>query len=167
MTIIVSGIDLLQKRVKPLVELRAKANTGRAVIPGKLLRELAGYRYTVFTFILGNRKETTIVRSLNSQERLWLRQYLSIIPTFSFSEHAKSTKSASYCRIGMVGVKTYTQVLTDARTIGMGSSLASVRDVRGFPLNPASLLGIKDWDLSTTTYTPTIGEGKGFVFQRI
>jgi hypothetical protein len=62
MTIIVSGIDLLQKRVKPLVELRAKANTGRAVIPGKLLRELPGYRYVVFTFILGNRKETTIVQ---------------------------------------------------------------------------------------------------------
>jgi hypothetical protein len=32
------------------------------VIPAKLLRDLPGYRYVVFTFILANRKETTIVQ---------------------------------------------------------------------------------------------------------
>ena len=59
-SIIVSQYDPLLKRAKPLLELRVKANTGRAVLPVKLLAMLPAQRYFVLTFILANRKETPV-----------------------------------------------------------------------------------------------------------
>jgi hypothetical protein len=59
-SIIVSQYDPLLKRAKPLLELRVKANTGRAVLPVKLLAMLPATRYFVLTFILANRKETPV-----------------------------------------------------------------------------------------------------------
>lgn len=58
----------------------------------------------------------------------------------------------------------YCQTLFSARAIGVGSYVASVMDSRGFDLNPAGLVGIRDWDFSTTTYSSVQGDAKGFVF---
>jgi len=59
-SIIVSQYDLLLKRAKPLLELRVKSNTGRAMLPVKLLAMLPAQRYFVLTFILANRKEISV-----------------------------------------------------------------------------------------------------------
>jgi hypothetical protein len=56
------------------------------------------------------------------------------------------------------------QSVTDARRTGMASYGAAVDDVRDFNVNPAGLVGMRDWDFTTSTYlSPTTGE-KGFVF---
>ncbi len=60
LSIIVSQYDPLLKRAKPLLELRVKTNTGRAVLPVKLLAMLPAQRYFVLTFILANKKETSV-----------------------------------------------------------------------------------------------------------
>lgn len=49
----------------------------------------------------------------------------------------------------------------------MGAYTASVRDSREFTANPAGMVRIKDWDFSTTTYTPVNTSGGGFVFHGI
>jgi hypothetical protein len=64
-TIIVSQYDLLLRRAKPLLELRVKANTGRAVLPVKLLAMLPAQRYFVLTFILANKKEISVTQPVS------------------------------------------------------------------------------------------------------
>lgn len=54
--IVISTVDPVTGKTKPVTCLRVKANTGRAIIPSKLLRVLSPYhRYFVFTFMLTNR----------------------------------------------------------------------------------------------------------------
>ncbi len=60
LSIILSQYDPALKRAKPLLELRVKANTGRAVLPVKLLAMLPAQRNFVLTFILANKKETPV-----------------------------------------------------------------------------------------------------------
>ena len=61
----------------------------------------------------------------------------------------------------------HAQSLTDARSLGLGASLAAIRDTRDFAANPAGLIHIRDWDLSLTTYTEPSYNQSGFVFQGI
>ena len=64
----------------------------------------------------------------------------------------------------MVGSMTYAQSLLSPREIGMGAYTASSKDSREFTANPAGITRIKDWDFSTTTYTPVNAAAGGFVF---
>jgi hypothetical protein len=58
LSIIVSAYDTSTRKAKPLLELRPRDNTGRAVVPAKFLRELRPlHRYFVFTFVLANRDQ--------------------------------------------------------------------------------------------------------------
>jgi hypothetical protein len=59
---------------------------------------------------------------------------------------------------------TYGQSLLSPRAVGMGAYAAVIDDIRGFAANPAGLTGIRDWDFSLVTYTPTSGSHRGFVF---
>ena len=62
MSVIVSQYDPPTRTVKPILELRVKANNGKAVVPAKLLSTLPQQRYFVLTFILANRKEVTVTQ---------------------------------------------------------------------------------------------------------
>jgi hypothetical protein len=56
------------------------------------------------------------------------------------------------------------QSLITARQIGLAAYGAAVRDSRGFSVNPAGLVRIRDWDFAATTYaSPSLGQD-GFVF---
>ncbi len=59
------------------------------------------------------------------------------------------------------------QSLMDPRAIGMGAPSAAAKDSRGFAWNPASLVQIRDWDLSVATYTGLARGDGGFVFHGI
>lgn len=59
-SIIVSTYNLATTATHPLLEFRTRVNTGQALIPAKLLRELPQQKYFVFTFVLYNRVETTV-----------------------------------------------------------------------------------------------------------
>jgi hypothetical protein len=61
-SIVVSWYDKIKKKSWPLLELKPRSNHGQAVIPAKLLSVLPPKRDFVFTFILSNRKETTVVQ---------------------------------------------------------------------------------------------------------
>jgi len=65
----------------------------------------------------------------------------------------------------MMGISDTTgQSVMDARRVGLASYGAAVADVREFNINPAGLVGMRDWDFTATTYlSPTSGE-EGFVF---
>ncbi len=67
MSIIVSVYDPFQKKAKPLLELRARANNGRGVIPAKLLTQLPTGTTFVLTFVLANRKEIQISDPLSGK----------------------------------------------------------------------------------------------------
>jgi hypothetical protein len=62
-TIIISAFDRFSKRSFPLLELRPRENTGRALIPASLLRQLPRRQDFVFTFILSNRRDASVVQS--------------------------------------------------------------------------------------------------------
>lgn len=59
------------------------------------------------------------------------------------------------------------QSLTDARSVGMGAYFPAVSDARDFPLNPAGLVRIRDWDLNVSTYLTPGAQPVGFVFHEI
>ena len=61
-SIIVSSYDRLTNKSKPLLQLKPRLNSGYAVFPAKLLSTLEPRREYVFTFILSNRKEMTVVQ---------------------------------------------------------------------------------------------------------
>jgi len=65
----------------------------------------------------------------------------------------------------MAGSKAHTQTLFTARALALGAYSASVNDLRGFDINPAGLVGIRDWDFNTSTYGSISGGFNGFVFQ--
>lgn len=56
------------------------------------------------------------------------------------------------------------QAIFSPRASALGAYSALVRDARGFTANPAGLVGMKDWDIYTSTYTATAVPGGGFVF---
>jgi hypothetical protein len=62
-TIIISAFDRFSRRSFPLLELRPRENTGRALIPASLLRQLPRRQDFVFTFILSNRRDASVVQS--------------------------------------------------------------------------------------------------------
>jgi hypothetical protein len=64
--------------------------------------------------------------------------------------------------LGMAVSKVSAQAVFSARALALGAYGPLVKDARGFTANPAGLVGIRDWDISTSTYTETSGEG--FVF---
>jgi hypothetical protein len=63
MTIVVSAFDRVSKRSSPLLELRSRENTGSAVIPSSFLKQLPRRQDFVFTFILSNRKDASVIQS--------------------------------------------------------------------------------------------------------
>jgi len=67
LSIVVGVFEALQKKSRPLFELRVKANTGHAIIPAKLLAQLPAQRLFVFTFILSNKKEIVQVAPLSGK----------------------------------------------------------------------------------------------------
>lgn len=58
--------------------------------------------------------------------------------------------------------QTYGQSLLSARAVALGIHGAFVNDTRGFTANPAGLVGIRDWEFTTSTYTARSADG--FVF---
>jgi hypothetical protein len=60
LSIIVSVYLPAQKKSVPLLEFRARANNGKAVIPAKLLTQLPSGTTFVLTFVLANKKEVQI-----------------------------------------------------------------------------------------------------------
>lgn len=64
----------------------------------------------------------------------------------------------------MAVATSYGQSLLSARSLALGAYGASVTDTRSFESNPAGIVGLRDWEFSTTTYGTT-GSGGGFVFQ--
>ena len=50
------------------------------------------------------------------------------------------------------------------RASALGAYSPLVQDARGFTANPAGLVGMKDWDIYTSTYTGSSSSGGGFVF---
>lgn len=63
LTIILSAYDRLSRRVFPLLEFRPRLNTGHALVPATLLRQLPQKGTFVFTFVLSNRREVTSVQA--------------------------------------------------------------------------------------------------------
>jgi hypothetical protein len=63
----------------------------------------------------------------------------------------------------MASYDTYTQSLSNARSMALAAFGASVKDTRGFDSNPAGLVGIRDWEFTTSTYSAV--SNRGFVFQ--
>lgn len=61
---------------------------------------------------------------------------------------------------------TYAQSLFSPRSVALGLNGACVRDTRGFEGNPAGLVGLRDWEFTTATYSATNADF-GFVFQGI
>jgi len=58
LSIIISAFDVQSRRARPLLELRSRANSGRALLPAKILQQLARLQHRfVFTFVLANRRE--------------------------------------------------------------------------------------------------------------
>ncbi len=64
--------------------------------------------------------------------------------------------------LGMAVSTVSAQAVFSARASALGAYSPLVKDARGFTANPAGLVGIRDWDITTSTYTETSGEG--FVF---
>jgi hypothetical protein len=56
------------------------------------------------------------------------------------------------------------QSLLDARALGLGAYFPVVQDTREFPVNPAGLTQLRDWDLSISTYYVPDAQPAGFVF---
>lgn len=67
----------------------------------------------------------------------------------------------------MTTIPTYGQSMLAPRAMGTGALLASVRDTRGFDINPAGLVRIRDWDLTVSSFTSPGGRTSGAVFQGI
>jgi hypothetical protein len=61
--IVVSAYDPQAKRSVPLLELRPKMESGRAILPASVLKQFPQGRWFVFTFILSNRKVATLVQN--------------------------------------------------------------------------------------------------------
>jgi hypothetical protein len=79
--IFVSAHDPLTGKAKPLLELRSRTNTGRALLPAKLLRKLPRlHRHYVFTFVLANREEMVLPRPAGG--RRVLVQAASVVSTY-------------------------------------------------------------------------------------
>ena len=68
------------------------------------------------------------------------------------------------CSFGMTGSTACAQAIFSPRASALGAYGALVRDARGFTANPAGIVGIKDWDIYTATYSATSTSGEGFVF---
>lgn len=60
MTIIVSAYEPTLNQLIPVMELRVKANSGRAKFPAKLLAMLPAHRHFVLTFVLANRSVSDV-----------------------------------------------------------------------------------------------------------
>jgi hypothetical protein len=61
--IIVSVYDPLTKRSLPVLELRPKTETGRAILPASVLRQFPQGPWFVFTFVLSNRKVVALAQN--------------------------------------------------------------------------------------------------------
>ena len=64
----------------------------------------------------------------------------------------------------MGALTTYGQSLSSPRAMGIGAYGPLVNDTRSFAENPAGIVNVRDWDLSLSTYVPTIPGSQGFVF---
>jgi len=77
MSIIISTFDPATRKTRPLLELRSRANSGRALLPAKILQQLPRFqRHFIFTFVLANRRE--FGPTLNTSARV-LVQAASIV----------------------------------------------------------------------------------------
>ena len=61
LSIVISRVDPLAHRVRPLLRLRPRVNRGHAIIPAKILRSLPRERFYVLTFMLANRLRSEVV----------------------------------------------------------------------------------------------------------
>jgi hypothetical protein len=67
-SIVLSIFEPLTRRTRPILELRPVTNTGKAVLPAKLLESLPRLkRYYVFTFILANRSGADITQPVSGK----------------------------------------------------------------------------------------------------
>ena len=68
------------------------------------------------------------------------------------------------CFLSMAVSTACAQAIFSPRASALGAYSPLVQDARGFTANPAGLVGMKDWDFYTSTYTATSSPGGGFVF---
>ena len=61
--IIISIFEPLAKKSIPILELRSRVNTGKALLPASVLRQFPRTSFYVFTFILSNRKEMGFIQA--------------------------------------------------------------------------------------------------------
>ncbi len=61
--IIVSVFDPLTRRTLPILALRPRGNTGRGFLPASVLQQFPRASFYVFTFMLYNRKELTVLQA--------------------------------------------------------------------------------------------------------
>jgi hypothetical protein len=57
LNLVISVINPLTKRVRPLMKLHPRINTGKAIIDQRVLQLLPPERFFVFTFVIANRRE--------------------------------------------------------------------------------------------------------------
>jgi hypothetical protein len=74
---------------------------------------------------------------------------------------------AAYAGVFVIGVPVCAQSPLTPRLIGAASGLVSVGDLRGFDVNPAGLVHMRDWDLTIASYGAPGGRTGGAVFQGI
>ena len=63
MQIIISIFEPMARRSIPILELRPRMNTGKALLPASVLRQFPRTPFYVFTFILSNRKEIGFIQA--------------------------------------------------------------------------------------------------------
>jgi hypothetical protein len=78
----------------------------------------------------------------------------------------------TYCLVAGMGISvagslTYGQGLSSPRAIGIAAYGPLANDSREFLANPAGLVGMRDWNIATSTYTGTTAMSNGFVFHGI
>ena len=66
--------------------------------------------------------------------------------------------------LSMLTSTTHTQSVISPRALSLSSYAPSVRDVRGFTLNPAGLAFVRDWDFQAVTYKSFHSSTDGLVF---
>jgi hypothetical protein len=61
-SVIISSFDPQTRRSRPLLELRALTNSGKAFIPASILQQLPANRFYLLTFVLSNKKEVPVMQ---------------------------------------------------------------------------------------------------------
>ncbi|MGB9773735.1 MAG: hypothetical protein ACPL4I_06940 [Bacteroidota bacterium] len=68
-------------------------------------------------------------------------------------------------QLPVIAERAEAQVPSSAREVALGAWVTSVRDAASIDLNPAGLMGVRDWESLGSTYVTLNRNASGFVFQ--